>query len=513
MQEATDESIQMVTASVVVSPFPDLEKSTSPLDNKTATTELNSIFQDSEFALSNLAIQIKSSCVCQVIVKANSSLAPTELISRIKSKIHGNLMHGNFTQDQLTLLVKSEHVAVKKLEPGKCKAEETTSKYKGTYKWLLTNPTDTAQTRCIKNKAGNATRICSISMDTGKSQWEKPKFKQCQLLRDLPDKIVDLANITISDENADDVAKHILNLINESPSLDEEETRIIVSKLSDISQCDEISMKLTKIILQIIDAVLGKQNNSVSDLHEVSNEILRIINHAGHKMEFLGRTANLTVASLALAVLRVDHTFEGMIFSIRSYEEGTDPEINNVTNTLTTYVVSASISDISIQNLADPVVITLQHIEGNQNYDQVHCAFWDFVKNRFLIFVFHCVMKESVREQWRTHLCCRQLQLDNFSDGSSRYELNVGYKQERLKKTFKHKLLTPSLKSTTSSSTFKSLGSSQGTPSEISFPSDNYDEDSYCCSPLSCDVVPNCVRRILPVEIKMNSIHKQRYLQ
>lgn len=47
---------------------------------------------------------------------------------------------------------------------------------------------------------------------------------------------------------------------------------IIVSKLSDISQCDEISMKLTKILLQIIDAVLGKQNNSVSDLHEVSNE-------------------------------------------------------------------------------------------------------------------------------------------------------------------------------------------------------------------------------------------------
>lgn len=36
-------------------------------------------------------------------------------------------------------------------------------------------------------------------MDTGKSQWEKPKFKQCKLLQRLPDKIVDLANITISD--------------------------------------------------------------------------------------------------------------------------------------------------------------------------------------------------------------------------------------------------------------------------------------------------------------------------
>ena len=41
-------------------------------------------------------------------------------------------------------------------------------------------------------------------------------------------------------------------------------------------------------------------------------------------------------------------------------------QIKNVTKSLTTYVVSASLSDTSIQNLPDPVVITLQHIEGNQ---------------------------------------------------------------------------------------------------------------------------------------------------
>lgn len=76
----------------------------------------------------------------------------------------------------------------------------------------------------------------------------------------------------LSPENADDVAEHVLNLINESPPLDEEETKIIVSKVSDISQCDEISMNLTQIILQIINAVLEKQNNSASDLHEVRNE-------------------------------------------------------------------------------------------------------------------------------------------------------------------------------------------------------------------------------------------------
>lgn len=76
----------------------------------------------------------------------------------------------------------------------------------------------------------------------------------------------------LSPENADDVAEHILNLINDSAPLDEEETKIIVSKISDISQCDEISMNLTQVILQIISAVLGKQSNSSFELHEVSNE-------------------------------------------------------------------------------------------------------------------------------------------------------------------------------------------------------------------------------------------------
>ena len=35
----------------------------------------------------------------------------------------------------------------------------------------------------------------------------------------------------------------------------------------------------------------------------------------------------------------------------------------------------------------------------------------------------------------------------------------------------------------------------------------DFDEDPYF-SPLSCDGVPYCMERILPEEIKMNSIHK-----
>lgn len=68
-----------------------------------------------------------------------------------------------------------------------------------------------------------------------------------------------------------------------------------------------------------------------------------------------------------------------------------------------------------------------------------------------------------------------------ISDGDSRCGLHVGYKQERLKKTFQEKLLTPSLKSTATSSTLKSLGSGQCTLSEISFPNG---ERNLGCLPL-----------------------------
>nr|XP_020140813.1 adhesion G-protein coupled receptor G4 [Microcebus murinus] len=480
---------------------------------------LNSVFQDSEFSITNLIIQIKSrdiseeemtmdratseqregqgmatishvlySCVCQVIIKANSSLAPTELISRIKSQIHGNFTHGNLTQAQLTLLVKSEHVAVKKLDPGKCKADETASKYKGTYKWPLTNPTETAQTRCIKNEDGTATRICSISVNTGKAQWEKPRFKQCKLLPELPDKIVDLADITISDGSIPmrtvprermqtlsvclkvSLLRRRLLLpsprpappaqslppapfraplqphscpssspspvppsqpppcppsprsllppvpmlphpmptppptVSSSASSGAPASPMLPSSSAHLMlppqpQCPHapspaptapsspsphsllpapspsppapsapsphaalrplppprahhaaaVPRRNTPHVQENLRTIPSRNNlpnlltltpdsprpsacpdrrlpTEHDELPCSNPTILRIIERAGHKMEFSGRAANMTASGLALAVMKVDHTFEGMTFSICSYREGTDPE-------------------------------------------------------------------------------------------------------------------------------------------------------------------------------------------
>ncbi|XP_043830581.1 adhesion G-protein coupled receptor G4 [Dromiciops gliroides] len=409
---------------------------------------LKLLFQDSEFVLTNLTVKMKgrnkfqeigrmkqsrsleqrspkmmvarpSGYVCQAIIKAHSSAVPADLITRIKMKILGN-----HTQGHMTLTVKPEDVEVKKLEPGKCAEEETTSRYKGTYKWPLTNPTETAQSRCVKNPSRNATRICTIEAENGKASWGILCYKACNLLQPLPDKIVDLEDILITDENADDVAKHILSLIHGSPSLNQKEIKIIVSKVSDISKCDELSLNLAQVLFQILDVVLGI--GSLPGQPSLSNEILRTIERVGYKMEFSGKTANVTVASLALAVLQVDEEFEGISFSIHYYKEGVGPKVYldntpqrmtlasiylpkslkkripfdlqkilfsffgqtsvfkrhiSQNENLTTYVVSASAANTSIRNLADPIEFTLQHIKGNTKRARVQCVFWDFEKN------------------------------------------------------------------------------------------------------------------------------------
>ncbi|KAG7231282.1 hypothetical protein INR49_012113 [Caranx melampygus] len=43
----------------------------------------------------------------------------------------------------------------------------------------------------------------------------------------------------------------------------------------------------------------------------------------------------------------------------------------------------------------------------------------------FLVFVFHCAVKENVRRQWRTHLCCGRLRLPENSDWSRTATHNI----------------------------------------------------------------------------------------
>ncbi|XP_035619608.1 adhesion G-protein coupled receptor G2-like [Oncorhynchus keta] len=64
----------------------------------------------------------------------------------------------------------------------------------------------------------------------------------------------------------------------------------------------------------------------------------------------------------------------------------------------------------------------------------------------FFIFVFHCLMKENVRTQWRIHLCCGRFRLNDYSDWSRSVTMGGRTKQNHLVHRF------PSVKSVNTSS-------------------------------------------------------------
>uniref|UniRef100_A0A3Q0RRR5 Adhesion G protein-coupled receptor G4b n=1 Tax=Amphilophus citrinellus TaxID=61819 RepID=A0A3Q0RRR5_AMPCI len=50
----------------------------------------------------------------------------------------------------------------------------------------------------------------------------------------------------------------------------------------------------------------------------------------------------------------------------------------------------------------------------------------------FFVFLFHCLMKEKVRKQWRIHLCCGRLRLSEYSDWSRSVTMGDRCKKKNL---------------------------------------------------------------------------------
>ncbi|KAK5858800.1 hypothetical protein PBY51_002915 [Eleginops maclovinus] len=81
------------------------------------------------------------------------------------------------------------------------------------------------------------------------------------------------------------------------------------------------------------------------------------------------------------------------------------------------------------------------------------------------IFLFHCLMKENVRKQWRIHLCFGRFRLDEFSDYSNSGSVGVTAKP----KSNPPKAPVPSLDSVKSSSTDSTSASSDSSQRDSSF--------------------------------------------
>ncbi|XP_042333668.1 adhesion G-protein coupled receptor G4-like [Sceloporus undulatus] len=345
----------------------------------------------------------------------------------ILTMLSGSLI-GGYEEELLSMKVETARIS--HFDPKMCPEERVETKYKGTYKWPQTVPADVTQQTCVRNMEHLASRSCLINIETEKSYWRRQNVTSCQLLQGLPNSIVSLQNVTITMDNAEDLADHILILLNSS-KWSEEEIKVLVDKLMDIANFEEISPTLARKTLQIIDIFMTREANM--QLHKNLSSILQLTQRIGFKMSFNGRNASIVMPKLALAMMRPDPVhFQGIAFGVISYNPEMDPELaiqhtpfttslasiflpgilrdylsaqsfdpNNHTGiqfsffgipslfqdrsfgeiVLNTYVIGSSIESVCVQNLKEPVNIILRHIEPKMNDALVHCVFWDFNKN------------------------------------------------------------------------------------------------------------------------------------
>ncbi|XP_077777092.1 adhesion G-protein coupled receptor G4-like isoform X2 [Podarcis muralis] len=355
------------------------------------------------------------------VIKATSD-QPREIIRKMLQ----TALNGSHTEKPFSM--ESKDVAVVCLDPKMCSQHTPPSKYKGTYEWQDTAPATVASQPCKMNGDQFATRACVININTGNTYWRRQNLTVCQLVQTLPNTIMELKNMTITVENAEEVADLILILLNSS-QLSKEKIEVLVSKLTEIANCEEISEALARKALQIIDIILTQATNA-QGLQGQINSILKVLEQIGFKLNFSGKSESIVLPRLALALMRPDPVnFKGVAFGVISYDSAMDPQIDirqapfetalasiflpellkgyleaqsfepedhtkiqfsffgttspfqEKNKKLITYVVGASVENVVVQNLSEPVNIILQHINSTTGNESVHCVFWNFKKN------------------------------------------------------------------------------------------------------------------------------------
>ncbi|XP_029463675.1 adhesion G-protein coupled receptor G4-like [Rhinatrema bivittatum] len=251
----------------------------------------------------------------KVLVQAHSSETEDLLITRIEELLNRTKYMSDTSKISLC------SINVTHLDPGDCPPHTTFLRRH--YHWPRTNATMTAQLACNDKKTQFATRYCNISMINDKSKWESPNMEKCRFIY-LPDKIMDLEKVNVTSEDAEDIAKHILNLTTSAKTLREEEIAVIISKTFDIVNIGVMNMNLAHITLEILNAVLTK----LQQLQKFTNQILKLVEEVGQRVDFSGEKVNLTSKTLALALTDVtDGEFEEMFFCVTLYSKEINPEI------------------------------------------------------------------------------------------------------------------------------------------------------------------------------------------
>lgn len=373
------------------------------------------------------ALSTTASYGCKILLQVTSEANEAETKELIKRVL---IQNSNYTDGSISMRADPASIRIQLIDPGACPAEVTHSFFKGNYTWPEIKAGHTASLGCTGNPNHFAMRKCDVNGETDRAKWANPMLKSCPTVSSLPNNIVDMEKVDVTTDNALVVAELIKNLTSNSPKMNLQEVEIVVSKVVEVMKVGEVTPSLGLTIVDIVTNIMETESN----LQPVANQILEITESIGNTMSFDGESVSITSPMLALTVLNINSSqFDGLAFGVTSFIQGHDPQtfINqdpfddtvayislprslekhlfqqrNRTmarvqftfygktvlfqdsilrdRILNTYVVSASVTNVTIRDLTDPVTITLQHLKPNQYNESVECVFWDLNGNNGL---------------------------------------------------------------------------------------------------------------------------------
>ncbi|XP_076877322.1 adhesion G protein-coupled receptor G4a isoform X3 [Brachyhypopomus gauderio] len=334
------------------------------------------------------------------------------------------LLTKGFSNDSLTIYVPTNQINILLLEPGFCPEDATETVY-GLYSWPPIQAQETYDMVCEKGQEA-ATRFCRLDDRTDAAIWDPPDLSKCEKI--ITD-IEDLENIKVTANNSADVVDMIEDLLSNQTDLSSSQLSTVLEKLSEVTDMGAMTTQLADSVINVVSCLF----DSTPFLANATNKVVSITDQVGNRVDFPGDHHNATVPSLALQLLNVDPaSFRGLTFGVSSFQTGLPPEIflshefaeqgsintvasislptaldsffpqNNNNRSriqfhfygtgnlfqdpysdlmLNSYVVSASVTNASVNNLTDPVLITLQHLQSKEDQDIVQCVYWDLKKN------------------------------------------------------------------------------------------------------------------------------------
>ncbi|KAL6480239.1 hypothetical protein MHYP_G00112720 [Metynnis hypsauchen] len=352
------------------------------------------------------------------------TVSPHATIDETQDELWTLLIHTYNHSDHTVLQTDPASLNILPVEPGLC-PEDTTQTVYGLYIWPSIPAQDTYEMKCEKGH-DSGTRLCKLDGSTDGVIWDPPDISRCEkVINDIDD----LEGITVTPNNSADVLGMIENLLHNETDLSLSQLNTVLQKLSEVTEVGIMTTQLADSIISVVSNVLG----STSFLAQSTNKILSITERVGNRIDFSGFCHSTTVPSLALQLINAEtKEFQGLTFGVSSFQTGLSPEIflnqafaessprgsvasislphtldnffpqNNQNMSriqfhfygteslfedpssslaLNSYVLSASVTNATVNDLKDPVVVTLLHLQPKEDYSMVQCVYWDLEKN------------------------------------------------------------------------------------------------------------------------------------